>query len=270
LFSAIAGVTAARADSWCNHSADRSASVDATGATRIVISAGAGDLDVRGEKGQTAVHASGRACASSEESLGQIAIASRRDGDTVYINTILPPIQQGMFGFWRHATLDLQVTLPSSIPLELDDSSGDLALRSVQAAVVTDSSGDMEIDSVAGELTLTDSSGDVTVRNVGAVRVSDSSGNIELADIQGNVEVAIDSSGDLRIDRVGSVHILNDSSGDIVITQIQGDVRIDVDSSGDINVTNVRGDFSVGADSSGSIHQSSVLGAVRLPAKWNP
>ena len=53
ILAAGLGLTsAAQADDWCKHSADRSASIDMSGATRIVICTGAGDLKVRGETGR--------------------------------------------------------------------------------------------------------------------------------------------------------------------------------------------------------------------------
>lgn len=266
---AIASYAAAgQAADWnCKFTADRSATVDAAGAKKIVIGAGAGDLSVRGQDDQASLQASGRACASSEEILGKIQLESRREGDTVYLKTVFPEIGDAVFGFNRYATLDLTVVVPKSAVIALEDSSGDLELAGVQSAVVADSSGDMDIGNVAGDLAVTDSSGDIEIEKIGGnLSVRDSSGDMEIEAIQGAVAIPVDSSGDIQIERVaGSVHILNDSSGEIAISHVKSDVLIDVDSSGDIRVDDIGGNFTVGADASGDIRHGKVAGTVQVP-----
>lgn len=256
------------ADWSCKFTADRSASLDAAGAKKIVIGAGAGDLKVRGQDGQTSMKATGRACASSEEILSKIQLESRRDGDTLYLKTLMPEIDGGVFGINRYASLDLTVIVPKSAAIALEDSSGDLELDAVQSATVADSSGDMDIANVAGDLQVTDSSGDIEIEKIGGnLNVRDSSGDMEIEDVHGAVEIPVDSSGDIRIERVASVHIRNDSSGEIVIGHVKRDVSIDVDSSGDIRVDDIGGNFTVGADASGDIEHSKVAGTVQVPEK---
>ncbi|HEY5806408.1 MAG TPA: hypothetical protein VIT67_00480, partial [Povalibacter sp.] len=147
-------VTAAQASDGCQHEADRSATLDAAGAHKVVIGTGAGDLEVRGAPGQTRLQATGRACASSEELLGQIQLQSRRDGDTLYLKAVMP--ETNGFNFNHRATLDLKVTLPDSIAVELEDSSGDVELENVQSAIVSDTSGDLDVENVRGNLQIAD------------------------------------------------------------------------------------------------------------------
>lgn len=261
--------TSQSADWNCKFTADRSATVDAAGAKKIVIGAGAGDLSVRGQDGQASVRATGRACASSEAFLGQVQLESRREGDTIYLKTVFPEISDTAFGFNRYASMDLTVVVPKSAAVSLEDSSGDLELANVQSAVVADSSGDIDISNVAGDLAVTDSSGDIEIEKIGGnLNVRDSSGDMEIEDIQGSVEIPVDSSGEIQIERVaGGVHVLNDSSGEIAISHVKRDVLIDVDSSGDIRVDDIGGNFTVGADASGDIRHSKVAGTVRVPQK---
>jgi hypothetical protein len=264
----VAGLTltsVAQADEWCKHRADRSASIDTTGASRIVIGTGAGDLKVRGESGRSKVEAKGEACASNEELLGKIQLETRRDGETVYLKTLMPEMKDGSWFGATYATMDLVIALPDSIPIELEDSSGDLELHKVKSAIVADSSGEMEIEDIQGDLEVTDSSGDIEIEQVtGNLKLSDSSGDITVEGVKGDVVIPIDSSGDIRIVQVGSVHIRNDTSGEIFVRNVNRDVRVDVDSSGDINVEDVGGNFTVGADSSGSVHHSKVVGTVQV------
>ena len=249
----------------CRKSADRSATVNASGVSRVVIGAGAGDLKVQGQTGSTEVQARGRACASSDEVLGQIQLESRREGDTVYLKTLIPELTGGAV-LNSYAGLHLTVQVPDSAAVEIEDSSGELALSRVRSAKVEDGSGEIDIDDIAGDLDVSDSSGEIEIERVaGNLRIKDSSGEIEVEEVRGAVESPVDSSGEIRLEQVGSVHIHEDSSGGIVIRRVNGNVRIDVDSSGDIDVAEVAGNFSVGADGSGDIRHSKVLGKVELP-----
>jgi len=262
---ALALATTAHADDWCQHSAQRSATVDAVGAVRIVIAAGAGDLKVRGGSAQ-AVQASGKACASSDELLQQIQIESRREGDTIYVKTLMP--NQGALLLGRNATLDLTLAIPEGLAVDLEDSSGDVELRNVKSAVVTDGSGDADIEDIHGDLKVSDSSGELEIEHVsGNVSVTDSSGDLEIEDVAGDVAIPVDSSGDIHIERARSVHIRNDSSGEIVVHHLTGDLTIDQDSSGDIEAADIGGDFTVRSDGSGSIRHERIDGKVQIPEK---
>jgi hypothetical protein len=251
----------------CKHSAERTASIAGADIKRVVIAAGAGDLVVRGEQGRNDVKADGKACASSEQLLDGIRLESRRDGDTVYLRTVLPELSEVIFAFSRYAYLDVTIVVPRSATLTIDDSSGDMQVSEVQAATITDSSGDQTLRHVAGDLDVTDSSGEISVADVGGnLRLKDSSGDMHANTVKGDVLVTVDSSGEIDISKVsGSVHVLSDSSGDIGITDVQRDVTIDSDSSGGIRVQQVGGNFTVGSDGSGGIHYDRVLGSVQLP-----
>ena len=257
-----AGALPAMAAAECAKQADRKLQLDASGATKIMISAGAGDLRIKGENGRNQLAAEGKACASNQELLEKIQLEGRREGDTLIVKAVLPETE----GFLGYARLDLSIALPDGIELKVADSSGDARIENVRAMTLADSSGDLEIIGVRGDLSVTDSSGDLEIEQVGGnITLTDSSGDIELEEVKGKVKIDVDSSGGIRIDKAGSVHILTDSSGDIGIDNVQGDVLIDADSSGDIEVANVRGKLTVGADSSGSIRQRNVMGAVSVP-----
>jgi hypothetical protein len=124
---------------------------------------------------------------------------------------------------------------------------------------------DLEIDVPAAvALDIQDSSGDVTVRGTGPVNLNDSSGDIILEDVNGRV-VLKDSSGDIELHRVaGDVTVRQDSSGDIYGSDISGSVLVEHDSSGDIRFEGLQGDYVVERDSSGDIVAKTVSGAFRV------
>ena len=237
---------AAPAGAWdlCRHAAERRASHDTAGATRVVIEARAGELDVRPARGTT-LEAHGRACASRESWLAQTDVRVRRDGDMVRVEVLMPENMSGL-GL-VYATLDLTVEVPAALPVEITDSSGDLEVRDLRLERLTDSSGDIEVLRPLGDLELDDSSGDL--------RVEQAAGRV----------LVRDSSGDIVIRGAREVSIPSDSSGDITVERVSGNVLIEQDSSGDIRVEDVDGDFTLERDSSGSVRTNDVRGNVRTP-----
>jgi DUF4097 and DUF4098 domain-containing protein YvlB len=250
----------------CNHTADRTANSAGPNIERVVVEAGAGDLVVRGGPGQD-VTVDGKACASTAKLLDQIKLEVRRDGNTVYVRTVLPEMNVNLFGFSNSARIDVTVAVPKTATLKIEDSSGDMEVTDVRSATIADSSGDQTLERIAGDLDVADSSGEIKIVGVGGgLRLKDSSGDVDVNEVAGDVVVEVDSSGDLDIRRVtGGVHILNDSSGDIEIHDVKRDVTIDDDSSGGILVQDVGGNFTVGSDGSGGIRYERVTGSVRVP-----
>jgi hypothetical protein len=234
----VVALPAAAWDNGCSARADRRADIDAAGADRVEIVAGAGDLEVYGVSDTKTVHATGRACADSEDVLARINLSAERDGSTLRIVAEIPPGTD-------EAYLDFRVDLPAAAGEE--DSSGDISVKKVAALDLRDSSGDVDINDVPGKLTLEDSSGDLYVADAG------------------DVDVVSDSSGDIRISHVQSVRIEVDSSGEINVRDVKGNVIIGDVSSGSIDVSDVAGDFSVAHDGSGDIDYSNVSGKVSIP-----
>jgi DUF4097 and DUF4098 domain-containing protein YvlB len=250
----------------CKHSEDRSETF-AGPVPKVVIDASAGELKVSG--GGKDVKVQGRACSSAEDLLSKIALQTRREGDTVYIETVMPDAMDSLFNFSRYAYMDLSVEVPPNTEVRIDDSSGDLVISGVRSAIVNDTSGDLSASDVFGDLDVTDSSGEITMKHIGGkLSLEDSSGDIDVEDVRGNVVVDVDTSGDMRINNVGGeVHIVNDSSGDIKVSEVKRNVRVDSDTSGNIEAIGVGGNFTVGTDSSGEINQQRVMGTVRIPAR---
>jgi hypothetical protein len=262
LFSAALAAIALPAAAWeggCDAIADRQAEVDAAGAERVEVLAGAGDLQVTGRSG-TQVHATGRACASDEDELARVQVRAERDGAVVRVVADIPRDTEDAY-------LDLRIDVPEGVPVRITDSSGDLRVRHVAALDLRDSSGDVEIEDVPGEVKVEDSSGDVDIDDaIGSVTLEDSSGELYLTSV-GDTHVVSDSSGDIRISRAGAVRIDVDSSGEIVCRDVTGNVSVGEDSSGSIQVSNVGGDFTVNSDGSGDIEYADVAGSVSVPRR---
>jgi len=260
-------VTASAWGDDCKFTADRAAGIEATGVEKVVIRAGAGDMKVVGRGNAVRIEARGVACAAKQELLDATQISVRREGNVVYVETALPQNDDSWkWGNNEYAYIDIGIALPSSIPVEATDSSGDATFEDLQALTLQDSSGDLELYRIAGLVDVFDSSGDIDIERAGSVRLRDSSGDIDVDEVRGDVNVVLDSSGDIEIARVdGNVKVEQDSSGNIRVENVKANFTVDSDSSGDIYAGSIGGDFTVSEDSSGSIEHQSIGGKVTVP-----
>jgi DUF4097 and DUF4098 domain-containing protein YvlB len=262
----LAGCYATFADE-CEFTAERSATLTVAGAKRIEITARAGDLTITGQAGAKDVSARGKACASHQNLLDLIQIQVRLVDDVLHVDTLMPDINADDAPKHANATLDLILNLPDNLPVTLLDSSGDTEIRAIAALNATDSSGDLRISQVAGDLEVRDSSGDLRIEKTGGnVKLRDSSGDVWVKDVRGDVLVEADGSGELSLERVGrNVTVDSDGSGDIRIEDVQGDARINSDGSGDIDVHDITGSFTLGGKGSGDVRVAEVKGKVSIP-----
>lgn len=282
---ASAASMASRADA-CKYSAKREAAIDVQGAKRVAISARAGSLSIEGVPSAARVEASGLACASSEKLLEQVLIETKREGDVLHVDVRIPDLDSESNseskgesrqddGEWgkhqedRYASLDIRVAVPEKLPVTAIDSSGEAGVRHVASLDMTDSSGELRIEDVAGDVAVRDSSGELTLRKIGGnVELNDSSGDVRIEQVGKSVKVEVDSSGDLEIrDVKGSVQIEQDSSGDIRVGDVTGGVSIGSDGSGGVDVYRVGGAFSLGSKGSGDVQFADIKGDVHVPER---
>ena len=281
----LAGVMPVLAWAQCKHEYEIDTTRDLTDSRLLEVRAKAGDLRITGVRGdQLRVRA--RICASEAD----WAVADRvviRDGESPQVVVKAPEL--GSKWTWRakdYFYVDLMLEVPAGLPLDIQDSSGDVEILNAGPVTMHDSSGDLRINGITGALSIRDSSGDIEVMEVvgdviipndssgdiaisevtGAVSVKDSSGDIRFADITGNVTVVNDSSGEIYgRDINGSVEVGQDSSGDIRFEHVTQDFMVVRDSSGDIRANHIGGDFTVQNDSSGGISHREVRGQVSIP-----
>jgi DUF4097 and DUF4098 domain-containing protein YvlB len=221
----------------------RSARVDARGATRIVIYAKAGWLRVNGQPNATEVVAEGTAVAPRESMLRDITLTGTREGDVVRIVVDIPDLSNRWNDDWdRGPALDLSVTVPSHIPIEIDDTSGDLRVVGTGALDLNDNSGDVELRDIGGELRVEDGSGELQIESVrGAVTIDDGSGEIDISDVTGSVTID-DGSGSISVRRIsGTMLVRRDGSGGIRAFDIGGNLEVDRSRDKGIEYSGVKG-----------------------------
>ncbi|MEO0344972.1 MAG: hypothetical protein AAF229_01830 [Pseudomonadota bacterium] len=220
----------AQADSSddCKASREISEELILNGIREISVEAGAGKLVVRGKSGLTTARIDGLACAKREGDLDEFAVKSRRDGETLVLETVIPG--PGLINFGSsNAKLDLEIHVPADYAIRIDDTSGSLV-----------------------------------VEGVASVEITDNSGSISVQDVPGLVHILDDGSGSITVSRAGGVRIDEDGSGSITASDIREDVYIGRDGSGSISADTVGGSFTVARDGSGSVRHSNVVGEVRI------
>jgi len=138
--------------------------------------------------------------------------------------------------------IDLTVKTPPNVELRIDDGSGYITIRKIDADIdIDDGSGEIDLERIRGMVFIEDGSGSIEVKDViGEVEIEDGSGSIEIVDVDGDVEVD-DGSGSIDIYDIEGTVTVDDGSGDIDIDGVGEDVRIIDDGSGDCSITNVDG-----------------------------
>lgn len=246
----------------CDNTEPRELSASVDGASSIEVIALAGSLEVVGTTTET-VEAVGEACASRQEDLSDIQLTSRRSGDRVIVEVVIPEKE----GNWnQQRRLDLRVEVPSNLSVRIKDGSGSIMASDLADLEVDDGSGSLDVRNIAGDLRIGDGSGSVNVDGVGGnAWIDDGSGSLIIARVDGNLEIE-DGSGEIEVRTVGrDVLITEDGSGPIDVADVGGNFEVRRDGSGSIAARDVSGDFIVDRDGSGGIRHDGVGGRVSIP-----
>ena len=203
---------------------------------QLNIDVGAGDLTITGKQGQSDIAVIAKVY-GEELNEDDYVISLEKDGDKAVL------IAQFNDNTYNNERIDIEVTMPPSLALLVDDRSGDITIESVSNGLtLNDRSGDIELNNIAGLIRIEDRSGDIEGKNLrGDVLINDRSGEIQLKDVVGNVNID-DSSGDIRAKNISGIVTVADSSGDININGA-GDFRLKNDGSGDVNLRNIKRDL---------------------------
>lgn len=252
----------------CRFARELSLDLDPVNSQRFEIDAEAGRLEIRGSDAASVVQVRARACTSDEEMLDHMSLEDSTTSTAVRVKTQMPDADGG---WWdrEYAYMDVQVTVPSWLAVEVEDGSGETSVSGVASLKMQDGSGELTVENVAGDVDIRDGSGEVDLRNItGNVRMEDGSGEIRIREVDGSVTIEEDGSGEIDIDTVGiDVTIERDGSGPIDISNVGGNVRIGRDGSGSIDVRDVAGDLDIGNDGSGGVRYSRIQGRVRVPGE---
>jgi hypothetical protein len=230
---------------------ERAQSLYASAFDRLSIEVGSGELVVIGDPALESIEV--------EVALRTRLLVPKYDDDAIEaLEVVLEPSPEGAALRVSIGELedryyaDVRVRVPARLVLEIDDGAGDAWVSGVSALEMQDDSGELDVSSIAGAVSVTDDSGNISIEDVGPVTIRDLSGDIVVTGARGDVSVE-DDSGELTVlDVRGDVRIVDDS-GTIRIDRVDGTVTID-DGSGDIEVGEV-GALDVRTDESGELRE---------------
>jgi hypothetical protein len=128
--------------------------------------------------------------------------------------------------FWSlnpDSSIDVEVLVPNGMALEVDDGSGSIEIRDVNAGIRID-----------------DGSGSIVVQTVGSISIDDGSGSIDIHAVIGDVLID-DGAGGITVKQIGGSVTIDDGSGSIDVSDVEHDLIIVASGSGGLSVANVRG-----------------------------
>ena len=126
---------------------------------------------------------------------------------------------------------------------------------------IDDGSGAILISKMTADINVKDGSGELIINGGNNVSIDDGSGDIEVSQINGNLTID-DGSGAIKVTDVRGNIAIDDGSGNIEIANVQSPVTI-TDGSGDINVFNTKG-LTILAAGSGDVKFNKIDGPVSM------
>ena len=215
-----------------NYSEERELTLDASGIDKLTIDAGAGAIEVTGEQGRSdilvmaTIELPGRDGDEAREVLEEdLILTLERHGGYAALRAEFDNMS---WRFGDSPRVHLDVRMPASLDLGVDDGSGSIEVSTVN--------GDVEVEDGSGSIRLTDLGGQVVV--------DDGSGSITADGVGGDISID-DGSGSIEVSRVAGSVIIDDGSGGIDVRDVAQDLVIIEDGSGGIDYEDVRGTVSI-------------------------
>ncbi len=226
--------------------------LETSGAKAVVFEVNQHDLKVVASKGGGQLD--GRACASSQEWLDQLVLDQRKEGDKLVVSLRREGRDSGISLGSSYAWLDIRGSVPDNLPLQLKVGSGDASVENAQSLSVDVGSGDAVARGTRGSIHAAVGSGDLNIDGGGSLNLlSLGSGDVTVRNITGDASTG--TSGDLKITDVrGNARLDTVGSGDIEFKRVQGSVEVGVVGSGGVDLADIGGNVHVRSHGSGDIH----------------
>ena len=135
----------------------------------------AGDLKITGKAGQLEITVIAKVFGEKLNE-DEYVLSLQKDGDKARL------IAQFNDNIYNNQRIDLEISMPPTLALLVDDRSGDILIESISNGLtLNDRSGGIDLKGVVGDVNINDSSGDIHAKNIsGVVIVADSSGDISI------------------------------------------------------------------------------------------
>ncbi|KAF1004280.1 MAG: hypothetical protein GAK28_04141 [Luteibacter sp.] len=229
--------TAALAGTHCEFHADRNLNLDLSGIAKVQFITHAFDLHVEGNGAGTTGSVRGKACASSQKLLDGLVVTQTKTGDTL---TVELQSKESSWGFGSHYTdLQADVTIPATVPVQLDVGSGSAKVRGLKSLDTEVGSGELEANDIHGPVSAVVGSGEASFRGIGPLTVKDvGSGDLRANEIAGDATIGDIGSGDAEVGGVkGNLSVDRIGSGSLAVGHVDGALSLRRKGSGDLNYT---------------------------------
>jgi hypothetical protein len=206
----------------------RDLSLNADGISALEIDAGAGSLLVTGLAGTSTIVVEAIIRIPDQDAEGareiiesNLVLSLERDEDRAVLEA---RFEDGSWFSGDSGSIQLEVTVPEALALDIVDGSGSITIRDVTADIaVEDGSGSIDLRQVGGQVTIDDGSGSISAEQVGGdITITDGSGSLKVAGVEGSV-IIDDGSGSITVSGVAKdLEILESGSGSLSITDVKG------------------------------------------------
>jgi len=239
--SMLSGCIVVASPSSANFHQQKELTLSASSLKKLDIETGAGSLTVKGSEhaNEISVTADIYTHSSSSENY-EFELSD--SGSTAFL--IAKNNKSSSWG-GKSPRIDLVVTIPTRMMLEINDGSGSIDVSDIIGSVdIDDGSGEIKLNDIIGNVSIKDGSGKITLTEIdGNLSIDDGSGSIYARGISGDANIE-DGSGDLTVRNVKGTIIIDDGSGDINVEDAGG-LKIIDSGSGGLKVNNVKGGFEI-------------------------
>ena len=228
------------------HESSQSLSMSADSVMDLYVDSGAGSVEIKGVKGATSITVNADIVSQYADG-SDVIFTLERDGDRAKLvgkrNTDV-----GFSYGERYSRVDMTVTVPAQLALNIDDGSGSITVKDIANDVriddgsgsllvknvlgnldIKDGSGWIEVSHIDGKVVIDDNSGSLSVQQVtGTVNIDDGSGGIDVQDVTNDVVIS-DGSGGISVARVANLNIVDAGSGGVSVVDVERDVSADAD-----------------------------------------
>ncbi|MDX1626113.1 MAG: hypothetical protein R3323_06335 [Wenzhouxiangellaceae bacterium] len=178
--------------------------------TRLVLDVGAGSLSVEGEAGLDEIIVVAEVWQVAANDDYTLTLEAGTDGEARLV------AEAGSSIVGNSDRIDLTIRVPSTLSLYVSDGSGSIRIERVAGDVkIDDGSGSIHLASIGGDIVIDDGSGSIVVEDAGGdVNIEDGSGSITVSDAGGVVRIS-DGSGSITVNGAEDFELLEDDSGSV-------------------------------------------------------
>ncbi|OLO42792.1 hypothetical protein BTR23_01975 [Alkalihalophilus pseudofirmus] len=221
-------------------------SLNASELTSIIMDLDEGEIEITGEKRDDIKVVATFASRSEEEELAQkfqddnMSVSIEQEGDSAHLITNIyrgneSPVE---------ARIHIKAFIPDDLEVIINHDGGNLRLQDLtNSLTLNQGAGKITLESIEGDISITDGTGAIElIDSIGNISINNNSGVVHIMESTGDIKL-ISGSGEINIENITGMIQIRSGSGSIFVDQVDGDVHILENRSGTIEITNVTGEI---------------------------